>query len=542
MKKFFGALFVAFACAIFFGCGSHDRKYVIGISQCSLTDWRYQLKDELVLASYFNDDVEIRMAFADDDDVQQSRQIDSLLNTGLDLLIVSPNQVKGLSGSMKRAQEMKVPVILYDRKMNDVEFTAFMGADNYAIGNMMGEFAAAQLKGKGNIAEIGGLKGSSPAKERHRGFADAIRKYPDLKIVGYAEGDWKEESGARAMEEILKYYEGPIDLVFGDNDRMALGARKMLLSREQSDGLKKEILYLGVDALPIPDGGMENVRDGLLTASGIYPTCGDELIDLALKILRGEPYEKNNVLETSIVTKENANVLLLQYREVQKRAGYIAKMHNLVGKIKDESETRALFSIAVCLFTGAVLVFLALIIRGNRVKDRLNEKLRQKNDELVRKNEELDAEKACVEQQRDLLEEQRDQLLDATSRLSVEESSKMEENVTVEPEMSHEQPQKIEFMEKFLACVDKKLDSPTLSVEDISQEMCVSRVQLYRKVKSLAQKSPVEIIRERRLQRASELLQDPSLSISEVAYRVGFSAPSYFTKCYKEFFGKNPRS
>lgn len=542
MKKFFGALFVAFACAIFLGCGSHDRKYVIGISQCSLTDWRYQLKDELVLASYFNDDVEIRMAFADDDDVQQSRQIDSLLNTGLDLLIVSPNQVKGLSGSMRRAQEMKVPVILYDRKMNDVEFTAFMGADNYAIGYMMGEFAAAQLKGKGNIAEIGGLKGSSPAKERHRGFADAIRKYPDLKIVGYAEGDWKEESGARAMEEILKYYEGPIDLVFGDNDRMALGARKMLLSREQSDGLKKEILYLGVDALPIPDGGMENVRDGLLTASGIYPTCGDELIDLALKILRGEPYEKNNVLETSIVTKENANVLLLQYREVQKRAGYIAKMHNLVGKIKDESETRALFSIAVCLFTGAVLVFLTLIIRGNRVKDRLNEKLRQKNDELVRKNEELDAEKACVEQQRDLLEEQRDQLLDATSRLSVEESSKMEENVTVEPEMSHEQPQKIEFMEKFLACVDKKLDSPTLSVEDISQEMCVSRVQLYRKVKSLAQKSPVEIIRERRLQRACELLQDPSLSISEVAYRVGFSAPSYFTKCYKEFFGKNPRS
>lgn len=535
MRKILGGLLGAFLMVALVGCGSHDRKYVIGISQCSLTDWRYQLKDELVLASYFNEDVEIRMAFADDDDVQQSRQIDSLLNTGLDLLIVSPNQVKGLSGSMKRAQDMKVPVILYDRKMNDVEFTAFMGADNYAIGNMMGEFAAAQLKGKGNIAEIGGLKGSSPAKERHQGFADAIKKYPDLKIVGYAEGDWKEESGAKAMEEILKYYDGPIDLVFGDNDRMALGARKVLSSRGQLDGLKKEILYLGVDALPIPDGGMENVRDGLLTASGIYPICGDELIDLALKILRGEPYEKNNLLETSIVTRENANVLLLQYREVQKRAGYIAKMHNLVGKIKDESETQTMLSIAMCLFTGVVFVFLILIIHANRVKDCLNEELRRKNDELIRKNEELDAEKAPVEQQRDQLEEQRDQLLDATTQT-------LTENQPAEPEKFAEIPQKNEFMEKFLSCVDKKLDSPTLSVEDISQEMCVSRVQLYRKVKSLAQKSPVEIIRERRLQRASELLQDPSLSISEVAYRVGFSAPSYFTKCYKEFFGKNPRS
>ncbi|WP_083541932.1 helix-turn-helix domain-containing protein [Fibrobacter sp. UWH5] len=373
------------------------------------------------------------------------------------------------------------------------------------------------------------------AKERHQGFADAIKKYPDLKIVGYAEGDWKEESGAKAMEEILKYYDGPIDLVFGDNDRMALGARKVLSSRGQLDGQKNEVLYLGVDALPIPDGGMENVRDGLLIASGIYPICGDELIELALKILRGEPYEKNNVLETSIVTKENANVLLLQYREVQKRAGYIAKMHNLVGKIKDESETQTMLSIAMCLFTGVVFVFLILIIHANRVKDCLNEELRQKNDELIRKNEELDAEKARVEQQRDQLEEQRDQLLDATTQT-------LTENQPAEPEKSAEIPQKNEFMEKFLSCVDKKLDSPTLSVEDISQEMCVSRVQLYRKVKSLAQKSPVEIIRERRLQRASELLQDPSLSISEVAYRVGFSAPSYFTKCYKEFFGKNPRS
>ena len=97
-----------------------------------------------------------------------------------------------------------------------------------------------------------------------------------------------------------------------------------------------------------------------------------------------------------------------------------------------------------------------------------------------------------------------------------------------------------EFHTRFIAVIHEHMADSDLSVEDIGEEMCLSRVQLYRKVKALTGKSPVEIIREERLRRGHQLLADSSLNISEIAYRVGFSSPSYFTKCYKDLFGKSP--
>lgn len=506
--------FFAFTATFFAGCSGDAPEYVIGVSQCSEDSWRLKLRDEMIQATYFNEGVTLRMTFADDDDVQQSRQIDSLLDSGIDILIVSPNQVKGLSGSINRARQMNIPVILFDRKAGNEDYTAFMGADNYAIGQLLAEYVAAQLKGNGNIIEIGGLKGSSPARERHLGFAETIKKYPGLKIVGFAEGDWKEESGKVAMTEILERYDGEIDCIFGANDRMALGAKQAM------DNLRPKnnhIIYIGVDALPTAGGGIEKVRDGDLTASAIYPTHGDEVIELALKILRGEPYEKEKMMETSLVTAENAKVLLLQYKEIEKMDRYIGKMHNRVSTILDKLEFRNVISIISCLFTVIVAIFLALIIRAYRIKGRLIA--------------ELNAEKALSEQQRDQIEEQKDQILDAG-----------EPNDAIPEEIPANDTQKNEFLEKFLDCINKKLSNPDLSVEEIGMELGVSRVQLYRKIKNMAQKSPVEIIREQRLLQGKELLKDSSLSVSEVAFRVGFNAHSYFTKCYKDFFGKPPRS
>ena len=100
--------------------------------------------------------------------------------------------------------------------------------------------------------------------------------------------------------------------------------------------------------------------------------------------------------------------------------------------------------------------------------------------------------------------------------------------------------QENEFMQRFMAAVDENMSNSELSVEDLGESMCLSRVQLYRKVKAMTGKSPVEIVREQRLMRAHHLLADSSQSISEIAYRVGFSSPSYFTKCYRDFFGKAP--
>lgn len=191
------------------------------------------------------------------------------------------------------------------------------------------------------------------------------------------------------------------------------------------------------------------------------------------------------------------------------------------------SAQRALL-ISIIIVVIVVCMLLVITVRAYRTKHHLYQELRRKNDEL-------NIEKEKVERQRDELEEQRDKLLDAT--VSNDDADGSAPNLN---QNSGDTLPKNEFMDRFLHCLDDRFSDSDLSVEDIGQEMCLSRVQLYRKVKSLTGKTPVEIIREERLKRAHVLLQDSSLSVSEVAYRVGFSAPSYFAKCYKEYYGKSP--
>ena len=81
---------------------------------------------------------------------------------------------------------------------------------------------------------------------------------------------------------------------------------------------------------------------------------------------------------------------------------------------------------------------------------------------------------------------------------------------------------------------------PDLNVETIAAEMGMSRVQLYRKLKALTGNSPVELIRTTRLRRADLMLRQGGRTIAEVSYEVGFSSPSYFSKCFKEHFGRSP--
>jgi AraC-like DNA-binding protein len=277
-----------------------------------------------------------------------------------------------------------------------------------------------------------------------------------------------------------------------------------------------------VDALPTPGGGIEKVKEGRLTASAIYPTHGDDLITLAINILRGNNYDKTNAMETSLVTSDNANVLLLQYKEMVKQDEYIKEMNNRVDSILSELGTERTLLWCIIVFTLILATSLAVTIRTLHTKRKLNETLKLRNEELNR-------EKGIAEQQRDELEEQRDKLLDATTQPQTEENDE---------EMS--MPQQNEFIERFNRCIEERLSDSSLSVEDIGQELGLSRVQLYRKVKAMTGKTPVEIIREERLKRAKILIEDASISVSEIAYRVGFSSPSYFTKCYKSFYGKAP--
>ena len=366
------------------GCAQQPKKFVIGVSQCSEDIWRDKLNDELKMGEYLNDSLIVKLASSNDDNVLQNKQVNQFIDEGVDLLIVSPNQLSAISKAVERAYDKGIPVILYDRKTNSDKYTAFIGCDNYTIGKSMGTFIAQQLQGKGRIVEISGLEGSSPALERHRGFMDAIKPYPGLQVVASEGGNWKEEGGIQAMKRILKQTQD-FDYVFAHNDRLAWGA--YVAARQM--GVKRNYKYTGVDGMATEGGGLELVRDGIFEASYLYPTKGDEVIALAMKILKHQPYERDNYLSTSIITQANAALTLMEARDAERQTHNLKTLHKQVDRYLSDYNAQKIMLIGLGVFLIVCLAAAALIFRGYLVKVRLNEKLAKTNGELKRLNVEL---------------------------------------------------------------------------------------------------------------------------------------------------------
>ena len=478
-------------------CSSGGKHYKIGISQCSADIWREKQNAELRMGAYLQDNVELRFAAAYDSDERQIEQIDSLIKSGIDLLIVAPNQVATISPAIDRAFDQGIPVIVFERKTNSQKFTAFMSADNYEMGKVMGQYVVSRLKGQGHILEIKGLAGSSPAIERHNGFIDALKHAPDIQLVGSLQGDWTEPRAHTAVSQWLTAHpDTPVDLVFGMNDRSAIGARTAF--QEANRTLP---LFCGIDGLPGENGGIRQVRDSILDASYIYPTHGDKVLQLAIDILDGKPYQKESHLQAALVTHDNASSLLMQSEEIMRQTDYLDRLHqkadNYLHKLDAQRTITTLAVIVIVLLVvSLVLFYIYHINKINMQKERVANTLWNMESEDI-------------------------------PTQSVET-----ETPTVENEPF--------FITRFKEVVESRLENSELSVEDLAADMNLSRVQLYRKVKSVTGSTPVELLRTARLNRAYRLLMTTDKSVSEIAYQVGFTAPSYFTKCFKEAYGMLP--
>ena len=365
-------LYVVFLTLVFSACSDNNvKKYVIGVSQCSEDIWRDKLNNELVMSTYQHDNVTLKFASANDNDRLQKQQIDQFIKEGVNLLIVSPNQIHTISSVIDKAYDAGIPVILFDRKTDSRKYTAFIGADNYEAGHEIGYFIGQQLDGKGNIAEICGLQASSPAIERNRGFMDALKNYSGIKVIARKHGDWVKESGVMAMDSVLSQTKEPIQYVFAQNDRMALGALQSIKKHKV-----KGIRIVGIDALPVPGGGMENVRDGNLEASYIYPTRGDSVMQLALNILEKKPYKRDNYLKGALVTKANANVLLMQNEEMNKQTARLNALHGKVDtylvQYNHQKMYIVLFSIILFLLIGIMVYIYRTILMKRRIEEDAN--------------------------------------------------------------------------------------------------------------------------------------------------------------------------
>lgn len=346
------------------------KRFVVGVSQCSEDTWRDKLNEELrIAATYY--DVDLQIKSANDDVRLQTEQIDRFVEQGVDLLVVAPGQVS-ISPAIDKAYEKGIPVIIFDRQTRSNKYTAYIGADNHDIGASMAEFMANANTAGTKVVELCGLSSSSPAIERDAGFDSVAAHRPNIDIVKKVYADWTEEGAYHVMDSLLSTPYPAFNCLFAHNDRMAMGARRAVVKHGIDP---KTIKLCGIDAMPQHGGGMQLVAEGKLFASSIYPTRGDEVMRLAMKILTHKPYDRENRLSSALVTEANARVLLMQNDETTRQQGHLSELRNRVDKTVSDFKTQRIY--LLIMLSALLLLALAYVyvVNANRAKARMNRQL-----------------------------------------------------------------------------------------------------------------------------------------------------------------------
>jgi signal transduction histidine kinase/DNA-binding response OmpR family regulator len=338
-----------------------------------------EMKREL----FYHPEMQLLYKDAEDDSKRQVNQIKELLSEKMDILLVSPNEATPLAPIIAEVYAKGIPVIILDRKAATDSFTAYIGGDNYNIGKLAAEYIAGQLGGKGRIIEVTGLRGSSPTIERHQGFHDALTQYPELQVISSLEGNW----GARQTTEAAVRNDAAIrqtNVVFAQNDVMAYA----MYNYCRKAGLL-DIRFIGVDASPYPDAGIDLVSRGILSASLLYPSGGKEAISMAADILAGKKVPRTTLLQTVLIDNTNVKLMRLQIDKIQAQHHELEQQQSLLQEqrrlYQDQQHLLRIVATTLCIafLLGIVLIF---ILRTNR---RINHQLKQQRDEIVQQRDQL---------------------------------------------------------------------------------------------------------------------------------------------------------
>jgi ribose transport system substrate-binding protein len=261
------------------------------------------MNDDIRTAAEAVPQFSVEFADAAQDNAKQVSDVENFLTQQIDLLIISPNEAAPLTAVVKKAYDQDIPVVVLDRKVEGDAYTTFIGGDNEQIGEEAGKYVAEELlPDGGNVVEIKGLPGSTPAQERSDGFKAGIASNPDVKVVATGVGDWLRDKGQQQAEALLQANDD-VDVIYSHNDPMAEGAYLAADAAGRLEGLS----ILGIDALPIPSGGIKAVEEGRLSATFTYPTGGKEAIDAAKKLLIDcAEVPKEQILPTQLITEDNA--------------------------------------------------------------------------------------------------------------------------------------------------------------------------------------------------------------------------------------------
>ncbi len=353
-------------------------KFKIGFSQCCDDEWRDVMNGEMYRELALHPEVALEMKVSGTNSEKQISQIQELIKSGIDLLIVSPNESKPLTPVVEEIYRAGIPVILIDRKTDSDLYTAYIGADNYEVGETAAKYIASQIANSGKAIELQMMMTISPAVERHRGFVDGLAQFPQIELVDKIEVPFEVNTLEQSLPQTLRKHPDA-NIIFGQTDLLAETAYKIA----QKEGRAKGMFFVGIDGIPGTGQGIQAVEDGILNASMLYPTGGGEAIQLALSILNHLPFEKKNTLQTIVINSGNARILHNQMNKVSSLQQSID--HQVKGLEALQSIYRNqrvyIFVLLASLLLGLVLG--AFLLKSLRAKQAANRSLEQKNEEIL---------------------------------------------------------------------------------------------------------------------------------------------------------------
>lgn len=500
---------VALAIGIFYGCRGWQKEdtFVVGVSIDFDDVWHNKMIDEIEQEAVLHPELSLRLLNACGDYALQEKQIIALADKGADLLIVGTGDPMYVREALDYVAAKGVPVVINSHNPQVDEYTAYVGTDNYAAGLMMGQYLAEHAKQAGRTAqhplraiEVVGVMGTPAVDERYNGLREYLEGHKEVDITAVAQADWKYEK-ARYLTDSLLQVLPDIDIIVAQSDIMAFGAYEAGKARFP----EKDFHILGVDALSGKGSGVEAILEGKIEASITNVSRGDLMVQTACDILHGKPFVRDMFLQPVLVDQSSKRLMMRMSEELNNESKVIQTLQLRMDNLWDEADTLKNTN-AVLIFCLLLLVLLTgVVIFLCRYRLRIHQERAQNAIVLERQQRQLD-------------------------KISAELC-----------QVKATQTQDEKFINNLQEFINKHLSDPELSIEMLSGELGLSRAQLFRKVKAKLGVSPVDLIRQIRMQKAQQMFRRTDLSVSEVAYSVGFSSSSYFSKCYKDYFGVAPK-
>jgi simple sugar transport system substrate-binding protein len=306
-----GSFLPAYRCASADSTGSPKEKsktITVGFSQIGAESaWR-TAETESIRSEAAKRGLNLKFSDAQQKQENQIKALGAFIAQRVDAIILAPKVEDGWGPILKQTKAAKIPVILVDRGVNvsdDSLYTTLIASDFVAEGRMAGQWLAKKLEGKGSVVELQGTTGAAPAIDRKKGFEEALKNYPDMKISRSQSGDFNRAGGKQVMEAFLKAAQGSntkIDAVYAHNDDMALGAIQAI----EEAGLKpgSDIVVVSIDGVK---GAFEAMVAGKLNCSvECNPLLGPAAFDAVEAVLAGKLLPKKTIVNDRLFDQSNA--------------------------------------------------------------------------------------------------------------------------------------------------------------------------------------------------------------------------------------------